>query len=86
VFSGGLLGLVVMVAAIILLFTGRYPVGLYNLIMGAMRWTYRVIAYVALMTDEYPPFRLDQGGSELPVDGRPPSFPTTHMSTNSPSR
>ncbi len=64
VFSGGLLGLVVMIAAITLLVTGRYPVGLYDLIMGAMRWTYRVIAYVALMTDEYPPFRLDQGGLE----------------------
>ncbi len=67
VFSGGLLGLVLMIAVIILLFTGRYPAGLYDLIVGVMRWTYRVIAYVALMTDEYPPFRLDQGGSEPPV-------------------
>lgn len=86
VFSGGLLGLAVMIAAIILLFTGRYPVGLYNLIMGAMRWTYRVIAYVALMTDDYPPFHLDQGGSEPPVDGRPAPFPPPPMPTNSPSR
>ncbi len=85
VFSGGLLGLAVMIAAIILLFTGRYPVGLYNLIMGAMRWTYRVIAYVALMTDAYPPFRLDQGGSEPPVDERPAPFPPPQMPTNSPS-
>jgi hypothetical protein len=85
VFSGGLLGLAVMIAAIILLFTGRYPVGLYNLIMGAMRWTYRVIAYVALMTDDYPPFHLDQGGSEPPVDGRPAPFPPPQMPTNSPS-
>ena len=86
VFSGGLLGLAVMIAAITLLFTGRYPVGLYNLIMGAMRWTYRVIAYVALMTDDYPPFHLDQGGSEPPVDGRPAPFPPPQMPTNSPSR
>ena len=75
-----------MIAAIILLFTGRYPVGLYNLIMGVMRWTYRVIAYVALMTDDYPPFRLDQGGSEPSVDGRPAPFPLPQMPTNSPSR
>ena len=86
VFSGGLLGLVVTIAAIILLFTGRYPVGLYNLIMGAMRWTYRVIAYVALMTDDYPPFQLDQGGSEPPADRRPAPFPPPQMPPNSPSQ
>jgi len=77
---------VLMIAVIILLFTGRYPVGLYNLIMGGMRWTYRVIAYVALMTDDYPPFRLDQGGMEPPVDGRPAPFLSPQMPTNSPSR
>ena len=77
VLSGGMLGLAVMIAVIILLVTGRYPVGLYDLIMGGMRWTYRVIAYVALMTDEYPPFRLDQGGSEPSVASSLPSSPLT---------
>ncbi len=86
VFSGGLLGLLVTIAVIILLFTGRYPVGLYNLIMGAMRWTYRVIAYVALMTDDYPPFQLDQGGSEPPADRGPAPFPPPQMPTNPPSQ
>jgi Domain of unknown function (DUF4389) len=62
--SGGLLGLLVLVAALILLFTGRYPPRLHDLVVGINRWVYRVIVYVALMTDHYPPFHLDQGSTE----------------------
>jgi hypothetical protein len=66
---GGLLGLLVLFAAVGLLFTGRYPRGIYGMVMGLNRWVYRVVTYVALMRDEYPPFRLDQGGEEPALRG-----------------
>ena len=67
-----LVGLLVLIAAIMLLFTGRYPKPIYDLVLGMDRWALRVGAYAALMTDRYPPFRLDQGGTD---PGSQPAWP-----------
>jgi hypothetical protein len=49
----------VVIAWFAILFTGRYPRGLFDFVLGVLRWGNRVIAYAfVLVTDQYPPFRL----------------------------
>lgn len=57
---GGLIWLLAVFAGVSLLFTANYPKGLFAFVVGLNRWVFRVLAYVTLMRDEYPPFRLER--------------------------
>jgi len=51
---------VIFIAWFAILFTGRYPKGLFDFVLGVMRWGFRVMCYALIMiTDKYPPFALD---------------------------
>lgn len=81
--GGGLIAVLAVIAAVIRAVQGQYPAGLFDLIMGLNRWCYRVLAYVALMTDRYPPFRLDMGGAD-PANRPPPAPPAWPVSVGGP--
>jgi hypothetical protein len=68
IFTRGLIGVLTLFAAVAKLFTDRYPQGIFDFVLGLDRWVVRVLAYAALMTDDYPPFRLDAGGAEAPTN------------------
>ena len=73
----GLIGIVAVIAAVVLLVTGRYPERIFGFVLGLNRWVLRVAGYAGLMTDKYPPFRLDMGGHDpgtltLPPTAGPP--------------
>ena len=52
-------GLVTLIAFFAVLFTGRYPRGMFDFVVGAYRWAWRVTSYVYLLHDRYPPFSLE---------------------------
>lgn len=82
---GGVIGLLVFVAALILIISGRYPRVLFDFIMGMNRWCFRVLTYSLLLRDEYPPFSFDAGGMDpgnvvsQPVT--PPVGPESHATS-----
>jgi hypothetical protein len=66
-FYGLAAGVVVIISWFALVFTGRYPQGMYDFVSGSLRYSTRVYGYIWLLTDEYPPF---SGSSDVsyPVD------------------
>jgi Domain of unknown function (DUF4389) len=61
---GGVVGVLMIVVAILLLFKNLYREDVFEVVMGFNRWVVRVLAYGALMTPHYPPFRFDPGPRE----------------------
>ncbi|MDP4511641.1 DUF4389 domain-containing protein [Nonomuraea turcica] len=81
--GGGLVALLVLVAGIVLAVTGQYPRPLFDLILGLNRWGLRVAGYAALMTDRYPPFRLDLGGDDPGAAAVPSRGPAVRSGSGS---
>ena len=72
---GAFLGIIGAFFAV--LFTGRYPEGIFNFVVGVFRWSMRVSAYTLLLVDPYPPFSLDDDPNypvrfnvDYPPDGK----------------
>ncbi len=54
----GLICILIVIIAFVLLFTKKYNEDIFKLNTGIVRWSFRVLAYIGLMTDQYPPFKL----------------------------
>ena len=73
----GILGIafviVWIIAAISILMNGTYPDWAFNFIRGYLRWNARLLAYMASLVDEYPPFSFSDDSSPAPASTPPPA-------------
>jgi len=53
-------GIITFIAFWVILFTEKYPKGMYDFVVSYMRWSLNVGAYLSLLRDEYPPFSGEQ--------------------------
>jgi len=65
---GTVVGIITFIAWFAILFTRRYPKGLFELVVSFNRWIANVYAYMALLRDEYPPFSTDPGRYSVTYD------------------
>lgn len=65
-------GIVVIIAWFVLLFTGRWPEGLYNFTVGVLRFYARTIGYLVLLSDGFPPFGLGDDNYAIRLIADPP--------------
>jgi uncharacterized protein DUF4389 len=70
---GGVIFILVLVAGIMLLFGRGYPQELFRFVLGLNRFVLRSVAYMAFLTPEYPPFRLDDEATPAVAPGVPQS-------------
>ena len=71
---GLLSSVVLLIAWVAILFTGKFPRGLFDFVTGVARWSNRVAVYELLLTDAYPPFSMSHEGpsaANLPAAGAP---------------
>jgi hypothetical protein len=79
--AAGVLGAVAAAVALIawfaILFTGKYPEGLWSLVAYYLRWRVRAVAYATLLRDEYPPF--GDGPYPATLELSPPTTPRDRL-------
>ena len=60
--------IITVIAWFAILFTGRYPKGMFDFVVGIYRWQHNVTAYIVLLRDDYPPFSLSAGQYPVTYD------------------